>query len=80
MNTLTDRELSHIQDHLNQEALMVKKFRFTAQQTTDPQLRNLYEYAANNHAKHFKMLMQHLNRTGPSVTQAYDPASPRTIQ
>ncbi|MDA8212973.1 MAG: spore coat protein [Clostridia bacterium] len=79
MNTLTTRELSCIQDHLNQEALVVKKFRSTAQQTTDPQLRNLYEHAANTHEKHFKMLMQHLNQTNLASTQAHV-ASPQTIQ
>lgn len=69
MNTLTSRELSHIQDHLTQEALMVKKFKFTAEQTTDPQLRKLYEHTAQTHEKHFKLLWQHLNDPSIAATQ-----------
>lgn len=79
MNTLTTRELAYIQDHLTEEALMVKKFRSTALQTTDPQLRNLYEHAAQTHEKHFQMLMQHLNQTGLSSAKAHA-ATPQTIQ
>lgn len=79
MNTLTSRELSQIQDHLNLEALMVKKFRFTAEQTNDPQLRNLYQHAAQTHEKHFQMLMQHINQTGQSSTKAHA-ATSQTIQ
>lgn len=39
MANLTEKELSFLEDQLNAESLLVKKFRAVAENTTDPALK-----------------------------------------
>lgn len=60
MANLTSKELSVIEDQLNQEQILIKKFKAYAQSATDPQIKNSCEQIANQHKQHFNTLMGHL--------------------
>ena len=61
MPNLTSKELSAIEDQLNIEQLLVKKFQTVAQLTTDPQIRTKCENIAKKHQEHIGKLISHLN-------------------
>lgn len=60
MANLTSKELSALEDQLNQEQMLIKKFKAYAQAATDPQIKNSCEQIANQHKQHFDTLMGHL--------------------
>ena len=61
MANLTEKELSDLEDQLNSESLLVKKFRAVAENSTDPALRGKCEQIAAKHKEHFDRLMTYLN-------------------
>ena len=61
MPNLTTKELSAIGDHLNEEEILIKKFKMYAQNCTDPQLKTKCEQIAAKHQSHFTRLLNQLN-------------------
>lgn len=61
MPTLTTKELSALEDQLNGEQLLVKKFKTFASHCNDPQLKAKCNQIADKHQQHFNILMNHLN-------------------
>lgn len=58
---LAAKNLSILEDQLNQEALLVKKYQNYSQQCQDPQLQNLCNQIANKHKNHYETLLNYLN-------------------
>ena len=61
MANLTEKELSYLEDQLNSEALLVKKFRAVAENTSDPALKGKFEQISAKHKEHSDRLMTYLN-------------------
>lgn len=61
MPNLTSKELSALEDQLNSEQVLVKKYRTFASGCSDPQLRTKCEQVASRHQDHFNRLMSHLS-------------------
>lgn len=61
MANLTSKELSAIEDQLNCEQMLIKKFKAYAAVATDPQIKASCENMAMRHKQHFDTLMGHLN-------------------
>jgi hypothetical protein len=61
MSNLTTKELSALEDQLNSEQILVKKYRAFAGNCSDPQLRTKCEQVATRHQDHFNRLMGHLS-------------------
>jgi hypothetical protein len=61
MSNLTSKELSALEDQLNYEQVLVKKYKSYANQCTDPQLKTKCEQVASRHQEHFNRLMTHLS-------------------
>lgn len=61
MANLTAKELSALEDQLNCEQMLIKKFKLFAQSATDPQIKTTCENMANRHKQHFDTLMGHLS-------------------
>lgn len=61
MPNLTSKELSALEDQLNYEQILVKKYRSFASVCSDPQLRTKCEQVASRHQDHFNRLMGHLS-------------------
>ena len=61
MANLTAKELSAIEDQLNCEQMLIRKFRAYAQSATDPQIKASCENMAQRHTHHYDTLMGHLN-------------------
>ena len=61
MANLTSKELSALEDQLNYEQVLVKKYHTVAGSCSDPQLRTKCEQVASRHQDHFNRLMSHLN-------------------
>lgn len=53
MGTLSEKELSLINDSLNEEDLLVKKYQQLASQTQDQEISSKFEQIAQRHQKHF---------------------------
>lgn len=60
MANLTSKELSAIEDQLNCEQMLIKKFKAYAQMATDPHVKTTCDQIANQHKQHFDTLMGHL--------------------
>jgi hypothetical protein len=60
-NNLTSRELSYLEDNLDAELLLVKKFTTFAEQCQDSTLKNTCLKIADKHAGHYDKLLQYLN-------------------
>lgn len=60
MSELTQKELTAIEDQLNSEQLLIKKFKNYAESTNDPQIKATCEQIAAQHKNHFNTLMGHL--------------------
>lgn len=60
MANLTAKELTALEDQLNYEQMLVKKYKGYAQTATDPAIKNCCEQIANQHKQHFDTLMGHL--------------------
>lgn len=61
MANITSKELSALEDQLNYEQMLVKKYRTFANACSDPQLRQKCEQVAARHQDHFNRLMSHLS-------------------
>ena len=60
MANLTAKELAALEDQLNYEQVLIKKFKDYSQAASDPQIKNSCEQIANQHKQHFDTLMGHL--------------------
>jgi hypothetical protein len=58
---LASKNLSILEDQLNQEALLVKKFQNYASQCQDTQLQNMCNQMASKHKNHYETLLSYLN-------------------
>lgn len=61
MPNLTARELTSLEDQLDAEQLLVKKYKSYAVLAADPQLKTQYEQIAGQHQAHFDRLLTFLN-------------------
>lgn len=59
---LSQKELTLLQDQINNERLLVAKFNSYAAQTTDPQLRSMCQQIAQRHQQHYNTLLQFLGQ------------------
>lgn len=53
MGTLSEKELSMINDALSEEDLLVKKYQLLASQTRDQEISSKFEQVAQRHQQHF---------------------------
>lgn len=60
MPNLTTEELKALEDQMNAEQLLIKKFRSYSVLTADPQIRTQCEQIACRHQDHFNRLMGYL--------------------
>ena len=60
MNTVSEKELSALNDLLSEEELLVKKFRMLAEHTEDTEIRNKFQEISNKHQSHFNSLYEQL--------------------
>ena len=58
---LTSKELSAIEDQLNMEQVLIKKYKLYAQACTDQQLKTKWEQIAAQHQNHYTTLLNQLN-------------------
>lgn len=61
MHDLTKKELSALEDQLNSEQLLIKKYKSYSQCAVDPQIKSTCEQLAAQHKTHFNTLMGHLS-------------------
>lgn len=60
MSNITAEELHALEDQLNSEQLLIKKFKSYATMTTDPQIKSTCENIAAQHKTHYDTLMGYL--------------------
>lgn len=60
MQNITSKELTAIEDQLNYEQLLIKKYRNYADICQDAQLKTACEQIAAQHKSHFDTLMNYL--------------------
>ena len=60
MSNLTQKELFALEDALNAEALLVKKFNSYAAMAQDPQIRDSAKQMAGYHKGHYDSLLAYL--------------------
>ena len=60
MQNITAKELSAIEDQLNYEQLLIKKYKNYASMCQDAQLRTTCENLAAQHKTHFDTIMSYL--------------------
>lgn len=56
MRTLSEKELSILNDSLTEEDLLVKKYQLLASQTQDQEVSSKFQQIAQKHQKHFNDL------------------------
>ena len=61
MASLTSKELTAIEDQLNMEQMLVKKYKSVAEMTGDPQIKAKCEQIASKHQNHYSRLLGHLS-------------------
>ena len=61
MSQLSEKELSSINELLDAEELLVKKFQMLAGHATDADVKNKMEEISKRHQSHFNRLYQYLN-------------------
>ncbi|MEG0978521.1 MAG: spore coat protein [Oscillospiraceae bacterium] len=61
MASLTVEELHAIEEQLNFEQILVKKFRTYASMTSDPQIKTTCEQIAAQHKCHYDIIMGYLS-------------------
>ncbi len=61
MANITSEELKALEDQLNCEQLLIKKYKSYAQMASDPQIKTTCEQIAAQHKNHFDTLMGHLS-------------------
>lgn len=60
MANISAKELSALEDQLNYEQTLVKKYRTFASQVTEPALRTKCNQIADRHQQHFDTLLTYL--------------------
>ena len=60
MANLTEKELSALEDQLQMEQVLIKKYKGYAGIAQDPQIRDLCTRLASQHKQHYDTLMGHL--------------------
>lgn len=60
MANLTAKELSALNDQLNYEQVLVKKYRYMSQQATETDLKTRFSSIADKHQQHFSTLLSFL--------------------
>lgn len=60
MANLTAKELTALEDQLNYEQILIKKYKAYSLSATDPQIKNSCEKIAEKHKQHFDTLMGYL--------------------
>lgn len=61
MSQLSEKELSALNELLNEEELLVKKFQMLASHASDTAVKNQMENIASRHQNHFNRLYEHLS-------------------
>lgn len=61
MNDLSEKELSALQDLLNDESLLTKKFKMLAEHTEDTEIKKQYMNISAKHQEHFDRLYAKLS-------------------
>lgn len=61
MTNLSEKELSAVQDILNEEDLLIKKFKNLANQCDDPVIKDKLMNISDRHQKHFNSIYSQLN-------------------
>ncbi len=59
-NQLSEKELTGLNELLNEEELLVKKFQMLAQHSQDTEVKGKFTEIANKHQEHFKSLYAQL--------------------
>lgn len=57
----SEKEINALEEELGAEQLLIKKFKFMAQSTTDPQIKTKCEQIAAKHQNHYDRLLSKLN-------------------
>lgn len=60
MSKVSEKELSALNELLNEEELLVKKFQMLAQHTQDQEIKEKFEEISKKHQGHFNMLYEQL--------------------
>lgn len=60
MSTVSEKELSAINELLGSEELLIKKFKVLASQATDQATKSMFEGVSVKHQKHYDDLYQQL--------------------
>ncbi len=60
MNELSEKELMALNDLLNDEELLVKKFQMLSEHSQDTEVKAKFTEIANKHQEHFKSLYAQL--------------------
>lgn len=60
MNQISEKELSALNELLNEEELLVKKFKMLAEHTQDEEIKSCFEEISRKHQGHFNMLYKQL--------------------
>ncbi len=60
MSQLSEKELSLLNELLNDEQLLTKKFKMLASQAQDQEIKQKYERISEQHQGHFNALYAHL--------------------
>lgn len=60
MTQISEKELSALNELLDQEELLVKKFKMLATHTDDQDIKDQFEQIAEKHQGHFNMLYKQL--------------------
>ena len=60
MDQLSENELNGLNELLNEEELLVKKFRMLATHSQDSEVKSKFEEIANRHQEHFMSLYSQL--------------------
>jgi hypothetical protein len=61
MPNLSSKELTAVEELLNSEFLLIKKFQDLSNTTTDMELKNKYTQIAGQHQGHYNRLLSHLS-------------------
>ena len=61
MTSLTEKELSSLEDLLAAEEILVRKYQTYASMATDPQIRSKFQQYAAKHRNHYTRLLGQLH-------------------
>lgn len=59
--TVSEKELSALNELLSEEELLIKKFQMLAQHSTDEQVKDKFMSISDKHKEHFRSLYSYLN-------------------